>query len=127
MRAAQSVTPPPTGAEVAKALAMFASAVRSACGARVLHLLLFGSRSRGDFKPFSDADVAVVLAGEEWDLFDEKRRLARLAYDAIVETGVHVQGWPVSRAAWEHPDAHTNPTLIRNMKKDAKPLGAFEG
>jgi predicted nucleotidyltransferase len=111
---------------VARAIAIFGEAVQSAYGPRLRDLFLFGSRARDDHGPFSDADVVVVLDDEDWNLFDEKRQLARLAYDAIVETGVHVQGWPVSRSAWEQPLTHANPALIRNMQRDARGLGSVE-
>jgi len=119
----KSAESPPRDEDVARALAIFSEAIRKSYGPRACDILLFGSRARGDHEPFSDADVVVVLADNDWDLFEEKRRLARLAYDAIVETGVHIQGWPVGRLAWERPESHTNPTLIRKMRRDARPLG----
>jgi predicted nucleotidyltransferase len=126
MKSAAPADAPPHEEDVARALTIFDAAVRAAYGPRAVDIRLFGSRARGDHGPFSDADVVVVLADDGWDLFDEKRRLARLAYDAIVEAGVHIQGWPVSRSAWERPETHTNPTLIRNMRRDGRALGLIE-
>jgi predicted nucleotidyltransferase len=113
---------PPTDEEVERALATFVSDVRRHYGDRLKGLYLFGSRARGDHRPESDVDVAVVLADGVWRPFCESMDIAGIATDTIVETGVHVQGWPVSRSTWEHPETHTNPALIRNMRRDARPL-----
>ena len=122
MRTTEDILAPPTDADVQRALTLFSEAVAAAYGRELAALYLFGSRARGDHHPFSDADVAVVLHDENWQLVPEKRRLARLAYDVIVETGVDVQGWPVSLAAWREPDRHSNPELVRRMRRDGKPL-----
>lgn len=55
-------------------------------GPRLERALLFGSRARGDARPDSDWDVAVVLRGYDGDL-EEAYRLADLAYDLLLETG----------------------------------------
>lgn len=114
---------PPTEEDVAGALRRFAADLSAHYGARLCGVYLFGSRARGDHKPESDADVVVLLADGNWRSFGEKMDIAGIAADTIVETGVHVQGWPVSSAVWENPAAHTNPALVRNMQRDAKPIG----
>jgi predicted nucleotidyltransferase len=113
---------PPTDEEVARAIAMFAEAVRAHYGDRLKGLYLFGSRARGDHHPDSDADIAVVLADGDWGGVREKMELADIAYDPIVETGVHVQGWPVSESRWDDPQSRPNPSLVSNMKRDGKAL-----
>jgi hypothetical protein len=60
----------PDDATVARAIAAFASAARRHYGSRLVGLLLFGSRARGDHTRESDADVAVVL--------DQRRRTCRM-------------------------------------------------
>lgn len=118
----EEVLRPPTEAEVELALSMFAASVREAYGQRLRGLYLFGSRARGDHEPHSDADVAVLLCDEAWELTSEKRRLARLAVEAIVATGVHVQGWPVSLCDWSQPERSSNARLIENMRRDGRSL-----
>jgi predicted nucleotidyltransferase len=44
-----------------KALDDYVAAVRAHYGPRLVDVLMFGSRARGDHRPDSDADVAVVL------------------------------------------------------------------
>ena len=41
-----------------------------------------------------------------------------LTSDAIVETSLDIQAVPVSLDEWEHPEHHTNPALIRAIKRD---------
>jgi uncharacterized protein len=113
---------PPDDVTVARAVLDFARAVERVYGDRVRGIYLFGSRARGDHSHDSDADVAVVLADGNWRRWDEMKRLADLEYDVIVETGVEPQGWIVSESAWLDPERHSNPALVRAMRRDAKDL-----
>ena len=124
MRTTEDILRPPTEAEVEEALKRFAADVHRHYGDRLKGLYLFGSRARRDHGPFSDADVAVVLADENWGLVREVRQLARLAVDTLIEKGVEVHGWPVSQAAWDHPESHPESALIKAMRRDAKPIEA---
>jgi predicted nucleotidyltransferase len=100
-----------------RALDLFGDAARAAYGEGLVQLVLFGSRSRGEARSDSDIDVAVVLR-ELRDRRADRDRLADLAYDAIVETNMDIQTVPVSLDEWEHPEHHTNPALIRTIKRD---------
>jgi antitoxin ChpS len=111
---------PPLDEPAGHALAEFTRAIRRHYGNRLLGLYLFGSRARGDHSPDSDLDVAVVLADDSMDFWREKMTLADLAFDPIAASGIHVQGWPVSAAAWDRPDTHRNPSLIRAMRRDGR-------
>ena len=122
MRTTEEILSPPSEADVARALELFAASVRAAYGDRLAGLFLFGSRARGDHEPFSDADVAVVLNDRDWSLVREARHLARLAHEALIETGVEVQAWPVSRAAWDDPAHHPDRPLVERMRRDAKAM-----
>ncbi len=122
MRTAEDILAPPSEADVARALDLFAAAVGAAYRDRLSALFLFGSRARGDNEPFSDADVAVVLNDQDLGLMRETRRLARLAHEVLIETGVEVQAWPVSRAAWEDPARHPDRSLVERMRRDAKAI-----
>lgn len=115
---------PPSEAEVERALERFASDVRRHYGDRLVALLLFGSRARGDHRPDSDADVAVVLRDGDWVAWDERRALSGFSYDRIVEDGVEIQGRPVREDEWARPDRHANPALVRAIRRDGRPLDA---
>lgn len=122
MRTAEDILSPPGEGDVARALDLFAASVGAGYGDRLCGLFLFGSRARGDNAPFSDADVAVVLNDQDWALVRETRRLARLAHEVLIETGVEVQAWPVSRAAWENPAHHSEAAFVESMRRDAKAI-----
>ena len=63
-------------------------------GLKVLKIILFGSRAKGDFKEDSDWDFFVVIDkklnfNEKWDIIDEiKIKLARLKFpnDIIIKS-----------------------------------------
>jgi len=101
-----------------KALRLFASAAARVYRDRIYRMVIFGSRARGDATLRSDLDVAVVLSECHVDHYREKMTLADLAYEAIMETGVHVQPWPISIAEWRDPETHHNPNLVRAMRRD---------
>jgi len=83
-----------------------------------VQLILFGSRARGDYHDESDADVAVILAGQPGDFVDTKLAMARLAFDVLAETGVLIQALPVWESEWATPKDYSNPGLLQNIFRD---------
>lgn len=112
----------PTDAEVAGALAEYASLVAARYGERLHGLYLFGSRARGDHRPMSDADVAVVLADGDWVEWKERRALAGLAYELILDIGVVIQPWPVPISKWAAKTPDTK-GFLSGAHRDARPIG----
>ena len=84
----------------------------------VSRALLFGSRARRTHRPDSDADVAAVLKGPRGEFIDTKLAMADLAYDVLLETGVLIQPLPVWEEEWEHPERHSNPALLAEIRRD---------
>ena len=80
--------------------------------------ILFGSRARGRFRPDSDADVAILLAGTQGSFLDTKLELADIASDLLLETGIRIQPLPVWEDEWDHPETYTNPRLLRNIARE---------
>ena len=105
-----------------KALDDYVAAVRRHYGARLVDILIFGSRARGDARPDSDVDLAVILEDGDWRFWDEQWLLSGLAYEALIDEGLFIQPWPVRRSAWEEPALHHNPRLIKAMRRDARSL-----
>jgi hypothetical protein len=106
--------------EQKQALQAFIRLTRSHYGAPLVDVFVFGSQARGDATEDSDADVVVVLEDGAWQFWPEHGWLSDTAYDALIETGLSVHAWPVAKSAWERPEAHTNPRLIANMRRDAR-------
>ena len=106
-----------------RAFAVFEQGVRHSYGDDLLKLVLFGSRARGDAHKESDLDIAVILKSIS-NRSTDRKRLADIAYEAIVETYLDVQALPVSLDEWEHPEHHSNPALIRVIKRDGNVIEA---
>lgn len=78
--------------------------------------IVFGSRARGDNRPDSDADLALVFErGNEWQIVG---LLAGLAFDVLMETGILVQPVPVSTGDWTHPERFPRPGFLRNVARE---------
>lgn len=84
----------------------------------VSETILFGSRARGDNRPDSDLDLAVVLYGERGDFIDTKLDMAGLAFDVLMETGILVQAFPMWEGDFAHPEQFPNPGLIRTIARE---------
>jgi predicted nucleotidyltransferase len=110
---------PPTRSEVEAALAQFAARVRGHYGDRLKGLYLFGSRARGDHRPDSDADVAVILEDGDWIGWEERRTLNRLAYDPSLDSGLAIQAWPFSEEQWARSDRRPMSRLIEAARREA--------
>ncbi len=121
-RTLEELLRPPTEAEVEQSLATFAVDLRRHYGDRLCGLWLFGSRARGDHHPHSDVDVAVVLLDGDWLEWRERDALSDLSYDRLIDDGAEIQGWPVRLSDWNDPERHSNPSLVRAMRRDAKPV-----
>jgi predicted nucleotidyltransferase len=101
-----------------KALEDYVAAVRQHYGSRLIDVLLFGSRARGEARPDSDADVAVILQNGDWQFWEEQWTLAGLAYDVLLDHGLFIQPWPIPRSAWELPSTYRKQGFIEEIQKD---------
>jgi predicted nucleotidyltransferase len=84
--------------------------------------LLFGSRARATHRADSDVDVAVLLCGPRGKLMDTSLEMADIAFDVLLETNVYIQPLPIWEDEWEHPETHSNPRLLENIRRDGVPL-----
>jgi predicted nucleotidyltransferase len=80
--------------------------------------ILYGSRARGDHKPDSDADIAIILDGEKGDRYAVAGDMAGIAFDVMMETGVLVDPFPLWEYELARPETFGNPALIANIKRE---------
>ena len=106
-----------------QALDKFVASVRAHYGPRLDDVLVFGSRARGEARPDSDVDLAVILHEDIADYWQEKFLLADLSYPFLVEANLLIQAWPVSHDHWAAPETHPNPAFVARAKRDAVPIG----
>ena len=83
---------------------------------------LFGSRARDDARDDSDFDVAVFLRGKRGDFVRTKLEMTDIAYDALLEEGIHIQALPVWEDELRHPEDYSNPYLLENIEREGIPL-----
>jgi predicted nucleotidyltransferase len=81
-------------------------------------MIVFGSRARGDHRPDSDVDVAVLLEGEHQRFLDTKMQMSDAAYEVLLDTGINISPLPVWLDEWEHPEAYINPALLANIARE---------
>lgn len=81
-------------------------------------LIVYGSRARGDHRPDSDADVAVLLVGARKPFLDTKLKMSDVAYDILLDTGINISPLPVWLDEWEHPETYVNPALLANIARE---------
>ena len=113
---------PPGQAAIDDAVRSFIEAIRERFGARVSAIHLFGSRARGDFRPFSDVDVAVVLRDEDAGSFSNTKEMSDLAYDIFLGTGAEIEAWPFSEEEWHDPRRSRKPDLVCGAHRDGRPI-----
>jgi predicted nucleotidyltransferase len=83
---------------------------------------LFGSRARDDARHDSDFDIAVFLKGKRGDFVRTKLEMTDIAYDALLEEGIHIQVLPVWEDELMNPEDYSNPFLLENIQREGIPL-----
>lgn len=79
------------------------------CGDRLLRVILFGSKARGDSHPESDIDLLVVVQGA---LDGLKESLGQLSYDISLEYGVVLSDFVVDEQRYRWMSQHCEPLLV---------------
>ena len=84
---------------------------------RLDRAILYGSRARGEHRPDSDADLALILH-ERGNDGQTLMLLAGLAWYVFLDTGIMIQPVPIAIEDWLHPDDFLRPGFLRTVERE---------
>lgn len=84
---------------------------------RIERAILYGSRARGEHKPDSDADVAVIVADRD-DVWQILWMLGGIAFDVFMDTDILIQPVVITLNDWLHPERAVRPGFLRNIARE---------
>lgn len=100
------------------ALDAFIAEVRKAYGPRLVSVVLYGSRARGEATIESDVDVLVVLESYD-DFWHEHDRVVEIAGRSLTEHGVLISARPARRDDYER----RRDPFFMNVRREGKLVG----
>lgn len=77
----------------------------------------YGSRARGDNRPDSDADLALIVAGRD-DVWHLTWMFGGLAFEVFMDTNILIQPVVISLHNWFHPERFLRPGFLRNVAQE---------
>jgi len=100
------------------AVSRFVELLRRYYPERVQQTILFGSKARGDSRPWSDIDILIVVDRDDWRL---SHAISDLAADVSLEYDVQIGPRIIGRERWERMKRHSF-GLYRNVATEGIPL-----
>lgn len=101
-----------------RAVETFLTRLRERFPGCVLQTALFGSKARGDSRPWSDIDILIVVDEENWPM---RREISTLAARASLEFDVLIGPRVIGRERWERMKQRRF-GLYRNIVAEGIPL-----
>lgn len=82
------------------AITEFAALLRRQLGDTMREIILFGSKSRGESRPYSDIDILIVLTTSSWEI---KRKISELAAQENIKHDVLISTVRYDEKLWNNP------------------------
>ncbi len=105
-----------------KAVREFIKSVRLAYGDKIQRAALFGSKVRGDWTKYSDVDILLIVADDDWKFRQAVWKIAAgidLEYDLLLDVRV------ISAVRWQYY-ADIKAGLYQNITRDAVPIRMYK-
>ena len=87
-------------------------------GDRLAALYVFGSRARGDHRPDSDLDLAVILRNGPSSLAHADDALLDVTYPIEIDHGVHIQAWALAADDAGQPSTAFRSRLAETVRRE---------
>jgi predicted nucleotidyltransferase len=100
------------------AVATFVSRIRRALGTNLVDVRLFGSCARGDDRPDSDIDIAIVVAGHRVQAED---LAIDIAFDVNLEHDLYISPRVIEQSVLAHPVWRTT-GFVTSLEREGIPL-----
>jgi predicted nucleotidyltransferase len=94
------------------------AALAQAYGDRLAALYVFGSRARGDHRPDSDLDLAVILRNASPSLASVDDALLEVTYPIEIKRGVHIQAWALAADDAGQPSTAYRSRLAETIRRE---------
>ena len=113
-----SVTISHLTAQERQAVEVFIARLYECFPGRILQTILFGSKARGDSRPWSDIDILTIVDEEDWPT---RHEISNIAADVSLEYDVLIGPRVIGQERWERMQRHRF-SLCRNVAAEGIPL-----
>ena|SRR5579859_2003082 len=94
------------------------TALEQAYGDRLAAIYVFGSRARGNHRPDSDLDLAVILRNVLSPLARVDDALLDVTYPIEIDHGIHIQAWALAADDSGQPSTALRRRLAETVRRE---------